>query len=126
MQRPDRTLDLDGITQGAVEQAVSAEYSASTSYSATGVASGAAPRVVRIEGWQAPDPTGDFVQAFPGFAGGGRRGRGYVGNEVAVTTEKIGPGRVAVFLVPNGQNKDPHIQQLARGTMKLKVGEAQL
>jgi hypothetical protein len=116
-QLPDRTLDLDNITQGAVEQAVSAEYSASST---------APLRTIRIEGWQDPDPNGQFVQAFPGFAGGGRRGRATVGKEVEVTTEKIGPGRVAVFLVPNRQNKNPNIQQLARGTLKLKVGEANI
>jgi hypothetical protein len=74
---------------------------------------------VHIEGWQAPDPNGYFVQAFPGARGG----RARAGNEVEVTTEKIGTGRVAVFLVPNTQN--PAIRNL-HNTIKLKVGEAQL
>ena len=106
-------LTLTNVTQAAVENEVSQQYRA---------ARGANPRVVHIQGWQAPDPNGDFVRAFYG----GRAGRARAGNEVEVTTEKIGPGRVAVFLVPNRQNKNPNIQQLARGTLKLKVGEANI
>jgi hypothetical protein len=113
-----RILDLNNITQGAVEQAVSAEYSASSG-------SGARLRTIRIENWQAPDPNDPFVRSFPGFAGGGRQAA-RVGSEVQVTTERIRPGRVAVFLVPNKGNNNPNIQQLARGTLKFKVGEADI
>jgi hypothetical protein len=107
-------LDLANVTQAAVAQAVSNQYSA---------ARGANPRTVRLEGWQAPDPNGDFVRAFYGGRGGGARGRARTGNEVDVTTEKIATGRLAVFLVPNTQN--PTFQHL-HGTIKLKVAEAQL
>ena len=105
-------MDLANVTQAAVEQEVSQQFRA---------ARGANPRVVHIQGWQAPDPNGDFVRAFPGF--GGRAGRARAGNEVEVTTENLGAGKVAVFLVPNTQN--PALQQL-HNTIKLKVGEAQL
>jgi hypothetical protein len=109
-----RILDLNNITQGAVEQAVAAEYHSSEK---------AIPRTIRIENWQAPPPTGDFVTAFPGFAPSGRGRARAGGNEVEVTTEKISAGRVAVYLVPNTQN--PTFQHL-HGTIKLKVAEAQL
>ena len=103
-------MDLANVTQAAVEQEVSQQFRA---------ARGANPRVVHIQGWQAPDPNGDFVRAFYG----GRAGRARAGNEVEVTTEKIATGRLAVFLVPNTQN--PTFQHL-HNTIKLKVGEAQL
>ena len=109
-------LTLANVTQAAVENEVSRQYSASSR-------SGASPRVVRIENWLAPDQ--DFVQAFPGYAAGGRAGRGRVGNEVEVTTEKLGAGKVAVYLVPNTQSPNMNIRNLP-GTHRFKVGEAQL
>jgi hypothetical protein len=104
-------MDLDNVTQAAVENEVSQQYRA---------ARGAVPRVVNIEGWQDPDPNDDFVRAFYGGRGAAR-GRVRTGNEVAVKTKKIGTGRVAVFLVPNPGN-----DTFKNLKVELKVGEAQM
>jgi hypothetical protein len=102
-------LTLANVNQAAVEQEVSQQYRA---------ARGANPRVVHIQGWQQPGPNEDFLRT---LSGGGRRPR--TDEVIEVTTERVSPGRVAVYLVPNTQNNT--IQNL-HGTMKVKVGEADI
>jgi hypothetical protein len=103
-------LTLANVTQANVEAEVSSQYSAAV---------GAPPRVVHMQGWQAPDPNGDFMRAFTG----GRRAR--ADEVIEVETERVPnvPGRIVVYLVPNTQNDT--IRNL-HGTMRLRVGEAQL
>jgi hypothetical protein len=105
-------LTLANVNQANVENEVSQQYSA---------ARGAPARVVHIQGWDTQnhtDPNSDFMRAF-----GGRRPR--TDEVIAVETERVPnvPGRVEVYLVPNTQNDT--IRNL-HGTMRVKVGEAQL
>ena len=102
-------LTLANVTQANVEREVSAQYRAA----GTGAA-----RVVHIQNWNPPDANSDFMRAF----GDARRGQ-RTDEVIEVKTEKIGTGRVAVFLVPNTKNNN--IRNL-HGTLKVKVGEAQL
>jgi hypothetical protein len=106
-------LTLANVNQAAVEQEVSQQYRA---------ARGANPRVVHIQGWQQPGPNEDFLRT---LSGGGRRAP-RTDEVIEVKTERVpgGPaGRVAVYLVPNTQNNS--IRNL-HGTMKVKVGEADI
>jgi hypothetical protein len=105
-------LTLANVTQANVEREVSRQYSA-----AGGTASA---RVVQIQNWNPPDATSDFMRAFGD--GGGRRAQ-RTDEVIQVETEKIGTGRLAVFLVPNRQNATlKHLH----GKLKVKVGETQL
>ncbi len=92
-----------------MEREVSAQYRAA----ATGAA-----RVVHIQSWNPPPANSDFMRSF----GDTRRGQ-RTDEVIEVETEKIGTGRVAVFLVPNKENATlKHLH----GKLKVKVGEAQL
>lgn len=106
-------LTLANVTQANVEREVSREYSAARGASASA-------RVVQIQNWNPPDATSDFMRAFGD--GGGRRAQ-RTDEVIQVETEKIGTGRLAVFLVPNKQNAA--LRNL-HGKLKVKVGEAQL
>jgi hypothetical protein len=104
-------LTLANVTQPNVEREVSRQYSAAATASA---------RVVQIQNWNPPAATSDFMRAFGD--GAGRRGQ-RTDEVIQVETEKIGTGRLAVFLVPNKQNAAlKHLH----GKLKVKVGEAQL
>jgi hypothetical protein len=103
-------LTLANVTQPNVEREVSRQYTAGTGPA----------RVVQIQNWNPPDANSDFMRAFGD--GGGRRGQ-RTDEVIQVETEKIGTGRLAVFLVPNKQNAAlKHLH----GKLKVKVGEAQL
>jgi hypothetical protein len=102
-------LTLAQVTQANVEREVSNQYRAA--------GGGAAPRVVLIQNWNPPDANSDFIRAF----GDSRRPR--TDAVIEVKTEKIGTGRLAVFLVPNTQN---NLVKTLHGKLKVKVGEVQL
>jgi hypothetical protein len=103
-------LTLANVTQANVEREVSAQYTAG--------GQNAPARVVHIQNWNPPGANSDFIRAF----GDARRGQ-RTDEVIEVKTEKIGTGKLAVFLVPNTKNatlKNLH------GKLKVKVGEAQL
>jgi hypothetical protein len=102
-------LTLAQVTQANVEREVSAQYRAAR----TGTA-----RVANIQNWNPPDANSDFMRAF----GDSRRGQ-RTDEVIEVKTEKIGTGRLAVFLVPNTQN---NLVKNLHGKLKVKVGEVQL
>jgi hypothetical protein len=108
-------LTLAQVTQADVEREVSNEYRAARTPPGTPQP---AARVVHITNWNPPDANSDFMRSF----GDARRGQ-RTDEVIEVKTEKIGTGKVAVFLVPNTKNatlKNLH------GKLKVKVGEAQL